>query len=191
MERLATGRLRHAEGVREFGRRTLARRVVVLPLDRSLEQGRLSVDEERPVVVGNAQVSLGGGSGRRDTTTLDETATPTPAPTPTAWSRTRSRSRGARATTAGGTPSTRLRSTSTPGTTVVWRWVDDAVHDVVDSNGMYESPDLAAKGATYAVEFDGHGLSTYPCEPHDDRGIAALSSSATASESGRRCLASR
>jgi halocyanin-like protein len=153
------------------------------------------------VVVGDVEVSLGGGgggsSGDGGTATPDETATPTPAPTPTGdpdrtfggWLADTSNfhavadrrgqeeveirvgARGNGGRYAFDPPAVHVD----PGTTVVWRWVDGgAVHDVVDADGRFESPDLATEGATYAVEFDGHGLSRYACEPHEDRGMRGV-----------------
>lgn len=49
-----------------------------------------------------------------------------------------------------------------PGTTVVWEWVGDGVHDVVAGDGSYETEKLDA-GNTFALTFDGDGVSTYEC----------------------------
>jgi len=148
------------------------------------------------VVVGDATVSLGGSGSE---TTPDETATPTPTATPTAvgepdrtfggwladtsnFGRVADRrgeeevevrvgARGNGGAFAFDPPAVRVD----PGTTVVWRWTGEGGrHDVVDSDGAFESPAASAEGTTYAVQFDGHGLSTYECVPHADRGMRGV-----------------
>lgn len=49
-----------------------------------------------------------------------------------------------------------------PGTTVVWDWVGDGVHDVVASDGSYATETLDA-GNSFALTFDGDGVSQYEC----------------------------
>lgn len=157
-----------------------------------------SIGMKGAVVVGDARVSLGGGSGGSGGTP-DTTATPTPTPSPTPAGEPERTFGGWLADTSNFHQVTDLRGRDEveirvgapgndgryafdppavhvdPGTTVVWRWVDDgAVHDVVDSDGTYESPTYATEGATYAVQFDGHGLSKYACAPHEDRGMRGV-----------------
>ena len=62
-----------------------------------------------------------------------------------------------------------------PGTTVVWRWVDDGgVHDVVEAEDAYGSRTMAGEDVTFAVQFDGNGVSRYACGPHEDRGMRGV-----------------
>ncbi|MFB6167240.1 MAG: halocyanin domain-containing protein [Haloferacaceae archaeon] len=149
------------------------------------------------LVVGDAQVSLGGGNGDGGTTTPDETATPTRTPAPTGepertfggWLANTSNFH--RVVDLRGRDEVEIRVGARgnggryafapavvhvdPGTTVVWRWVDGGgVHRVVDSEGAYESPTMAGEGATYSVRFDGNGVSKYACEHHGDRGMRGV-----------------
>ncbi|EMA46078.1 halocyanin domain-containing protein [Halococcus saccharolyticus] len=59
-----------------------------------------------------------------------------------------------------------------PGTTVIWEWVTDTgPHDVVDTNGQYQSEKVATAGHQFAMKFGGDGLSKYECVSHSDRGM--------------------
>lgn len=56
-----------------------------------------------------------------------------------------------------------------PGTTVVWVWSGDGgTHNVAaDGEPGYESEMLSEEGATYALQFEGEGMSKYVCTPHE------------------------
>jgi halocyanin-like protein len=59
-----------------------------------------------------------------------------------------------------------------PGTTVVWEWTGrGGVHNVYDDDIGYESEFLSAEGATFALTFDGRGISKYVCAPHEAMGM--------------------
>ena len=58
-----------------------------------------------------------------------------------------------------------------PGTTVVWEWVGSKVYDVVDSAGLFASPEATGAGQRYAVRFEGDGLSTYECTEYGPLGM--------------------
>ena len=59
-----------------------------------------------------------------------------------------------------------------PGTTVVWTWTGEGgSHDVVDEAVGYGSDRQNAEGATYALKFDGEGMSKYVCTPHETAGM--------------------
>ncbi|NHN40461.1 halocyanin domain-containing protein [Halorubellus sp. JP-L1] len=59
-----------------------------------------------------------------------------------------------------------------PGTTVVWKWTGDGgTHDVADADGDFASEAAADAGHTYAVTFDGAGISKYRCTPHEGAGM--------------------
>ncbi|WP_224450508.1 halocyanin domain-containing protein [Haloprofundus salilacus] len=61
-----------------------------------------------------------------------------------------------------------------PGTTVVWEWVGDLRYDVVDPELGYHSEQIARSGHYFAVEFDGHGLSTYECTEYGEQGMRGV-----------------
>ncbi len=142
------------------------------------------------VVVGDTSVSLGGGS--TPTVIPDETATATPTPGGEpgrdfdGWLAETSNfhqvvdlrgqdeveiavgAKGNGGQVAFDPPAVHI----SPGTTVVWKWITGGTsHDVVAADGSYGSPDASAEGTTYAVEFDGHGVSKYACSEHSDRGM--------------------
>ena len=59
-----------------------------------------------------------------------------------------------------------------PGTTIVWEWSGKGgTHNVYDDEVGYESDMLSEAGATYALTFDGEGISTYACAPHESMGM--------------------
>lgn len=59
-----------------------------------------------------------------------------------------------------------------PGTTVVWEW-DQGFHNVAEkeSGERYTSETTDESGMTYSVTFEGEGISTYVCEPHQTQGM--------------------
>ncbi|WP_255169574.1 halocyanin domain-containing protein [Natrononativus amylolyticus] len=58
------------------------------------------------------------------------------------------------------------------GTTVVWEWTGDGGrHDVVDTDGAFDSGQSAAEGHTFEYAFDEPGTYTYVCVPHEHRGM--------------------
>ncbi|WP_254547005.1 halocyanin domain-containing protein [Halomarina pelagica] len=58
------------------------------------------------------------------------------------------------------------------GTTVVWEWTGEGgAHNVAAADGSYESDLLSSEGATYALTFDGEGVSRYACVPHEAMGM--------------------
>jgi halocyanin-like protein len=59
-----------------------------------------------------------------------------------------------------------------PGTTVIWEWSGKGgTHNVYDDKVGYESDMLSEAGAAYALRFDGDGISTYACAPHESMGM--------------------
>jgi halocyanin-like protein len=57
-----------------------------------------------------------------------------------------------------------------PGTTVVWEWTGEGGgHNVQAENDAYVS-EIKQEGS-YAVQFDGSGVSTYFCLPHQSAGM--------------------
>ena len=59
-----------------------------------------------------------------------------------------------------------------PGTTVIWTWTGEGgTHDVVDKEVGYKSDPQSEEGATYALTFDGDGMSKYVCTPHEAAGM--------------------
>lgn len=59
-----------------------------------------------------------------------------------------------------------------PGTTVIWEWTGEGGHhNVYDEETGYESPMQHEAGATYALTFDGTGISKYACAPHETMGM--------------------
>ncbi|WP_435079594.1 halocyanin domain-containing protein [Halococcus sp. AFM35] len=59
-----------------------------------------------------------------------------------------------------------------PGTTVIWEWSGDGgAHNVYDEEVGYASDMLSEAGATYALTFDGEGISRYACAPHESMGM--------------------
>ncbi|MFC5973858.1 halocyanin domain-containing protein [Halomarina salina] len=61
-----------------------------------------------------------------------------------------------------------------PGTTVVWEWVGDLAYDVADPDLGFHSEQVAGAGHRFAVQFDGDGLSTYECTEYGDEGMRGV-----------------
>lgn len=58
------------------------------------------------------------------------------------------------------------------GTTVVWEWTGDGGrHDVVDTDGAFESDESAEAGHTFEHTFEKPGEYAYFCTPHEHRGM--------------------
>jgi len=57
-----------------------------------------------------------------------------------------------------------------PGTKVVWEWVG-GTHNVVATDGSYESAMKGEKGFTFSQTFDSEGVSKYYCNPHKAMGM--------------------
>ncbi|MFB6270382.1 MAG: halocyanin domain-containing protein [Halobacterium sp.] len=57
-----------------------------------------------------------------------------------------------------------------PGTTVTWKWVNGA-HNVVASDGDYESKLTQESGFTFSHTFESEGVSKYYCGPHKQMGM--------------------
>ena len=54
-----------------------------------------------------------------------------------------------------------------PGTTVVWEWTGDGdAHSIAAADGSYEADLTDAAGSTFALRFDGVGVSRYACPSH-------------------------
>jgi halocyanin-like protein len=59
-----------------------------------------------------------------------------------------------------------------PGTTVVWEWTGDGgSHDVVAEDGAFESDTQSETGAVYGVDVSGRGTVKYACTPHKAAGM--------------------
>ena len=59
-----------------------------------------------------------------------------------------------------------------PGTRVVWEWTGEGgQHNVVVQDHDVESPLQEEEGVTYALDFDGTGIVTYVCAPHEAAGM--------------------
>lgn len=56
-----------------------------------------------------------------------------------------------------------------PGTTVVWNWVN-GYHNVVAENGLFESGE-PEQNATFEHTFETTGTVLYSCEPHESMGM--------------------
>ncbi|MFC4249758.1 halocyanin domain-containing protein [Natribaculum luteum] len=58
------------------------------------------------------------------------------------------------------------------GTTVVWEWTGKGGgHNVVDTDGTFESPMEIEEGKTFEYTFEKAGIYTYFCRPHQHRGM--------------------
>jgi len=58
------------------------------------------------------------------------------------------------------------------GTTVVWEWTGaGGGHNVVDTEGTFESELVAEEGHTFEHAFAEPGLFEYVCTPHQTRGM--------------------
>lgn len=56
------------------------------------------------------------------------------------------------------------------GTTVIWEWTGDGGgHNVVDTDGAFESDMQTDEGATFEHTFDETGVYTYVCTPHENQ----------------------
>jgi len=59
-----------------------------------------------------------------------------------------------------------------PGTTVTWRWTGKGgTHNVVASDGAFESAYASESGETFTHTFDDAGVSYYACAPHEAMGM--------------------
>ncbi|MFC7157478.1 halocyanin domain-containing protein [Halomarina halobia] len=59
-----------------------------------------------------------------------------------------------------------------PGTTVVWTWTGEGgTHNVVATNGEFESEYYQTAGETFEHAPEGEGLLTYACAPHESVGM--------------------
>ncbi|QLG27939.1 halocyanin domain-containing protein [Halorarum halophilum] len=62
-----------------------------------------------------------------------------------------------------------------PGTVVRWEWVGTAgAYDVVDPALGYASEQVQGTGKTFALRFDGDGLSKYECTEYGDQGMRGV-----------------
>lgn len=58
------------------------------------------------------------------------------------------------------------------GTTVVWEWTGEGGgHNVVESDGEFESEIVDDDGHTFEHTFEGAGIFTYVCTPHEALGM--------------------
>jgi len=58
------------------------------------------------------------------------------------------------------------------GTTVIWEWTGaGGGHNVVDTEGAFESELVAEEGHTFEHAFAESGTYTYVCTPHQTRGM--------------------
>lgn len=77
-----------------------------------------------------------------------------------------------------------------PGTTVTWEWTGEGgSHNVVDTEGNFESDLVDSAGHTFEHTFESEGTYTYSCIPHETMGmkgavIVGGSSGGTGTESG-------
>lgn len=54
-----------------------------------------------------------------------------------------------------------------PGTTVVWEWTGKGdAHSLAAADGSFDADLIETAGATYALQFDGTGISKYTCPSH-------------------------
>ncbi|MCU4971867.1 halocyanin domain-containing protein [Halobacteria archaeon AArc-m2/3/4] len=61
------------------------------------------------------------------------------------------------------------------GTTVRWEWTGDGgPHDVVDTDGAFESGQTPREGHTFDHTFDETGTYTYICRPHETQGMKGV-----------------
>jgi halocyanin-like protein len=58
-----------------------------------------------------------------------------------------------------------------PGTTVVWEWVCDTGHNIVEQDGAFESGVKTRAGATFEQTFEEAGAVLYYCFPHQSLGM--------------------
>ena len=58
------------------------------------------------------------------------------------------------------------------GTTVTWEWTGNGGgHDVVDTDGAFESEQARERGHTFEHTFDEPGTYTYSCVPHETQAM--------------------
>lgn len=61
------------------------------------------------------------------------------------------------------------------GTTVRWEWTGDGgPHDVVHTDGAFESGQTHREGHTFEHAFDETGTYTYICRPHETQGMKGV-----------------
>ncbi|WP_276255344.1 halocyanin domain-containing protein [Halomontanus rarus] len=61
------------------------------------------------------------------------------------------------------------------GTTVRWEWTGNGgPHDVVDTDGAFESGQTHREGHTFEHAFDETGTYTYICRPHETQGMKGV-----------------
>ncbi|WP_049985909.1 halocyanin domain-containing protein [Halobellus rufus] len=59
-----------------------------------------------------------------------------------------------------------------PGTTVTWSWTGKGgSHNVVDTDGSFESDLVDSAGHTFEHTFESEGTYTYSCVPHESMGM--------------------
>lgn len=62
--------------------------------------------------------------------------------------------------------------TVSTGTTVIWRWNGEgSIHNVVDTEGRFESEIMSRAGATFEHTFERNGTYKYYCGPHKQSGM--------------------
>lgn len=57
-----------------------------------------------------------------------------------------------------------------PGMTVTWKWEGYGGHNVVATDGQFDSGEIQSSG-TYKQTFESAGTHYYYCEPHKNRGM--------------------
>ncbi|SEL31930.1 halocyanin domain-containing protein [Haloferax larsenii] len=73
----------------------------------------------------------------------------------------------------------------TKGTTVVWRWTGGGgSHNVVHTDGAFESKLVSDEGHTFEYTFDETGTFPYACVPHESMGMKGAVVVASEEESG-------
>ena len=62
-----------------------------------------------------------------------------------------------------------------PGTTVTWEWTGEGgSHDVVESDGAFESELVGEAGHTFEHTFESESTYTYYCTPHESLGMKGV-----------------
>ena len=73
-----------------------------------------------------------------------------------------------------------------PGTRIIWEWTGEgSQHDVVAENGAFESELMGEAGATYGIEVSGTGVVEYACTPHKAMGMKGAVVVGTPAQGGR------